>query len=320
MGGPEAIPRRLYKYREFSSRTLDMVVGDNLYFADPATFNDPLDTRPHLDIDVGDDELEGVLRRLVERRVDARMSAAAKAMKAKGAAAQRHIRRHAQNEADRVIADIDYHATNPDREPVAHRHELLRQAVQLELLGRYDKGIVSLAERRDCPLMWSHYGDQHRGICIGYSVPEDAEVDIRQVKYGGRKLVKASSVAAMLEGNKAARREVDDAVLLQKAESWRYEREWRLIGPRGSHWSMLELEEVAFGMRCEEPVKYAVVKGLQDRDRRVEFYELRERRERFDLEVKPLDGSEVCEHFPRRHRTVLEDFGIISGTDEEGAE
>ena len=35
-----AMPERLYEYRDFSNRTLDMVVSDNLFFADPGTFND----------------------------------------------------------------------------------------------------------------------------------------------------------------------------------------------------------------------------------------------------------------------------------------
>ena len=66
--------------------------------------------------------------------------------------------------------------------------------------------------------MWSHYGDQHRGICVGYSVPEDAADEVRRVDYGGDRKVWVSQVAAMLEGNQVARRKVDDAVLLRKAE------------------------------------------------------------------------------------------------------
>ena len=320
MGSGETMPGRLYKYRGFSRRTVDMVVGDNLHFADPGTFNDPLDTRPYLDIDIADGELEGILRTLVERRVEAEMRGAAKAMKVKGARTDELIRRRGRNEADRVVADIDYHATNPDYEPVSHKRELYRQAIESEVLGRYDKGIVSLAERADCPLMWSHYGDEHRGICVGYSVPEDVAGDVRRVAYGGGRRVEVSQVAAMLDGDQGAQREVDDAVLLRKAESWRYEQEWRLIGPRGRHGSNLELEEVAFGMRCEESVKYAVVKALEGRERLVEFYELYETRDGFDLRVEPLDLGELCAFFPRRHRSDWEGFEVVPAIGEERAE
>ncbi len=156
--------------------------------------------------------------------------------------------------------------------------------------------------------MWSHYGDQHRGICVGYSVPEDAADEVRRVDYGGDRKVWVSQVAAMLEGNQVARRKVDDAVLLRKAEGWCYEQEWRLIGPRGIHGSVLELKEVAFGMRCTAPVRYAIVKALEGRESPVEFYALRETHDRFDLRKEPLNVSELCANFPRRYRSVLEDF------------
>ncbi len=102
-----------------------------------------------------------------------------------------------------------------------------------ELLRRYGKGIVSLAERANCPLMWSHYGDQHKGVCLGYSIRVRAAGDLHKISYGGSRLIAASAVAAMLDGDEEARHKVDEAVLTKKAVDWRYEREWRLIGPRG---------------------------------------------------------------------------------------
>ena len=64
-------PARLYKYRGFSNLTLEMLVGDTLYYADPSSFNDPLDTRPTLDADVDAPALESMLTRLVEQRAEA---------------------------------------------------------------------------------------------------------------------------------------------------------------------------------------------------------------------------------------------------------
>jgi hypothetical protein len=67
-------------------------------------------------------------------------------------------------QAERLIAEIAYNTTNPDYE-VADPHQfLLGQCLQEELLRQYEKGIVSLAERPNCPLMWSHYADQHHGL------------------------------------------------------------------------------------------------------------------------------------------------------------
>ncbi len=111
----------------------------------------------------------------------------------------------------------------------------------------------------------------------------------------------------MLAGNESARDQVDEAVLLRKAGSWRYEREWRLIGRRGLQNSPLELEEVIFGMRCEESVKYALVKALEGRSGQVKFYEMREVPDTFQLKKVALkDGDELFVHFPRRSLSTYE--------------
>ena len=259
-------PRRLYKYRDFNDHTLDMVLSNKVYYADPSTFNDPLDTRPTLETDLDEDVLEKILRNFVERRTSAEMKAAAQTIKYGGPNTTAHIEWISRRQADRLIEEIENHATNLDVNYEDHKRLLLEHDIKGELLGQYDKGIVSLTERATCSLMWSHYGGQHRGICIGYSVPDSAIGELYKVKYGGDRLVKASKIAAMLDGNECFRAQVDEAVLLRKATGWRYEREWRLIGPHGLRDSPLELEEIVFGMRCKESVKYAMMKALEGRD------------------------------------------------------
>ena len=254
------LPTRLYKYRDLTARTLGMVVGDQLHFADPSTFNDPLDTRPSVEDDVDKGELGRILRILTERNTAADMRAGAKAMKLTEPRTKDWIEKHSRNQADERIAEIEYGASDPDYDFETALRSQLRYCIELELLRGYEKGIVSFAERDDCPLMWSHYGAQHRGICLGYSVPKKSTEDVQKVAYGGGRLVKASDVGAMLDGDDEARARVDAAVMLRKAESWSYEREWRLIGRRGTEGSPLELEEIIFGMKCKESVKYTVMK------------------------------------------------------------
>ena len=276
------MPNRLYKYREFDSRMLKIVVNDQVYFADPSTFNDPLDTRPSVESDVENGELERILRALLEQRG--------------------HL------QADQLIDDIEYNASDPEYESESLKASLLVQAIEKELLQRYDKGIVSFSERSDCPLMWSHYGDQHHGICIGYSVPSNTAGSIQKVKYNGSRRVQASKIAAMVDGNDGARGEVDEAVLLQKAESWEYEQEWRLIGSRGLKDSPLELEEIIFGMRCDPVAKYIVMKVLEGRDRLVKFFEMREIPGTFRLQKCKFNDDQIFEYFPRRSLSIFEMF------------
>ena len=213
------IPPMLYKYRDLSVRTLSMLVDDNLYFANPSSFNDPLDTRPSLSPNTDDVELERIARLLIKQNVQSRLISAAQTIGFSEPHKSTYIKRYSRLLTDQRIDEINYYASDPDYETEKRRRSLLSQSIESELLKQYEKGIVSLAERANCPLMWSHYGDEHRGICVGYSVPSDTAVDVHKVEYGGSRIVQASSVAAMLDGSDDARREVDRAVLLQKDES-----------------------------------------------------------------------------------------------------
>lgn len=316
MARPSKTSKRFYKYRAFDSRTVEALIEDEVYFADPSTFNDPLDTRPTLEADLAAEEMKRVFLELAERRIAAEMRKGAQLAKFKGPKTTEHIEKRAKGESRRLLGDIEYHAT--DSESYGPLDEalawLLKDAIQDELLRQNDKGIFCLSERFASPLLWSHYADQHRGLCIGYSVPADAKLQFHKVDYQGGRLVKCSDLAAMLAGDMNAKRKVDDAVLLRKAPDWRYEREWRLVGQRGSQGAPLELETVTFGMRCSSAVKFAVVSSLAERRRPLRFYEMHEVSGSFQLKRRSVDVVEMTAHYPRRYREIMECFAPVVDT------
>jgi len=305
--------KRLYKYRAFSALTIDCLLSDMVFFADPSTFNDPLDTKPVVTADVLLADLKQIVRTLIERRLSAEMTAAAKTIRYRGPRTIQHIGQLGHKEVERMLAELAYKATDPEQgDDLDGNHQwLLEQQLQLELMKQYDRGILSLAERNSCPLMWSHYGDQHHGLCIGYRVPDSGVASLHRVHYGGSRLVEASKVARMLDGDPLARKDVDEAVLLRKAGDWRYEKEWRLIGQRGLADCPLELEDVTFGLRCKDTVKAAVVKALDERSRPVGFFEIREVHGTFRLKRARVDTVELSVSYPRRAAAATEGFDDV---------
>ncbi len=309
-------PNLLYKYRMFTAQTVDQLCLDQLYFADPLYFNDPLDTKPCVEVDE-DCNLE-VLRRTVTAMINNRciseLSVAAKSIKYFGPKTTAQIEKISASNVKLVLEDAEYAATDPDSgipEAEALRWELA-QIIENELLRQYDKGVVSLAERFDCPLMWSHYGDQHRGICIGFRPPQEAISELQEVIYGGDRKVSAKDVAALvLHGDALARDRVDKAVLFKKAEDWSYEKEWRLIGPKGSIDSALDFAEIVFGMRCPDTVKYALIQTFEKRKRPPEFFEINPVRGTFRLDRKEVDKDELKSRFPRNARSEIEEFSDL---------
>ena len=268
-----------------------------------------MDAKPSLEIDVRDHELEQILRCFVERRTSAEMSAAAESIGYRDSATEDRVKLESRCMADQIIGQIEHDADYSDYSSKDQKRFLLRMHIQEELLRQFDKGIVSLAAQASCPLMWSHYGDEHRGMCIGYSVPNNASCGLHKVKYGVSRLVQASKVAAMVDGNDLAQKEVFEAVLLQKSENWKYEQEWRLIGRSGLHNSPLELEEIIFGMSCGEMTKYVTMTVLRGRTRPVKFYELREVPGTFNLAKHTLTyNHERFHRFPRRYLSTSDLF------------
>lgn len=309
------IPKRLYKYRAFSDLTAQILVTDSIFFASPSTFNDPLDSKPYLTPDLEVEQLKSLFGSMVEQRRNSELHVAANSLNYRGPKTMAHIRRHSLKAAAEAMKIITYNASASDGNQVEALKFFLAQAIEQELMRRYGAGIFCLAERADCPLMWSHYANQHKGVCLGYSVPPGVEDNVMRISYENDREVKASDVAAMLSGNEQAKKRVDSAVLCRKAPSWGYEREWRLIGEQGLQRNPLELEEVIFGMRCSSGVVFSLVKALEGRERQVKFFQMRENRISFDLEKAKLEFDEMEARFPLRSNDIYDWFEVISDSE-----
>ncbi|TXH90318.1 MAG: DUF2971 domain-containing protein [Rhodoferax sp.] len=301
--------KMLFKYRSFSAKTVESLVCDRLYMANPADFNDPMDTRPVVECDIDLDSLQELVATLIERRLKDELTKAAEKIRYRGPKTFEQIDRLSLGHVQKTLNEVAYNATNPDYENADEASKwMLVSLLEKELLQQYTGGVFSMAEKANCPLMWSHYGDQHRGLCIGYSIAKGWPSNLYQVEYGGSRLIKTSLISRVIDGDISAKSELDKAVLLRKARSWSYEREWRLIGKRGLIDSIFELEDVTFGFRCPSEVKWAVFSALRDRSRTVNFYEIREVHGKFTLKRHQLDTDELGISYPRRARDATDVF------------
>jgi hypothetical protein len=77
-------------------------------------------------------------------------------------------------------------------------------------------GILCFSQRWDRILQWSHYADRHRGICLGFDVP-NLQSKFGEVKYRGHKL----AFPPRLDMSFSWR------MLRTKYSGWSYEEEWR---------------------------------------------------------------------------------------------
>ena len=112
-------------------------------------------------------------------------------------------------------------------------------------------GILCFSKGWSNPVLWSHYADGHRGICLGFDVP--AEGLLRPIRYVSERtpLPMPPTPEAM------------DELLFTKHTDWSYEEEWRgwfQLDQRDAsgHYfysfdEKIQLREVTVGPLCATP-------------------------------------------------------------------
>ena len=307
-------PKKIYRYQRFSAKAVDSLCRDVLHFAAPTAFNDPLECQPTVESDSDRETLRLVLTQLIRRRVEAESLASLKIAKLNGKRASAHAKRLGKQAAHDELANIAYHATNPEYEVSKEDAEcwLLNSKIQDEFLRQYNRGACCFSSVFKNPLLWSHYGDQHRGMCIGYDLNRNPKPKLHKVEYGGDRIVLTSLIAdALLNNDPKSQELLERKVLLQKASPWRYEREWRLIDNRGVQDSPLALKDVTFGLRCPSSVMHAIIMALESRENEVKFYGMREIPGSFKLRREPVDIDNMRVNLPRTAKSGPEIFGPI---------
>ena len=109
-------PNKIYRYQRFCELTISALCNDQLFFSSPSAFNDPLDCQPMVESNSDIEELRSILRELISRRVEAEVSKSLKHAKLIGDAATTHSRNIAVKASSDELANISYHATNPEYE------------------------------------------------------------------------------------------------------------------------------------------------------------------------------------------------------------
>ncbi len=271
---------KLYRYRSLNCQTIETLCTDQLYFSSPADFNDPMDCRPSVKEDSDKDSLKKILIELVSRRVkqetlDALSKANLKHKEGAEGYAEKLSIGAAQYEIEHAL-----HLAHMELDE-GHEYDVgeaesscLISFIETELLKRYEHGVCCFSSVDDCLLLWSHYGDEHRGICIGYESDNEIDKNLMKVEYGAKHEVLTSYILdVLLSNDKDKQLKLDRAVLCYKAPSWKYEKEWRMIDKLGLRPSPLILKDVTFGLRCSCVLKYVVCIALEGYEN-VQFFEM----------------------------------------------
>ena len=192
-------PPRFCRYRTLGGPSGDWV-RDSIfhgkhYFSSPLSFNDPFDCRPNFTLNGSKVQLQKYYEGLVARH-----------MPELGRDARRA-------EARRRLSDPAYDQRLP-KNMVGFR-QMYHETVTAHV------GVMCLSEVHDDILMWAHYGDSHRGVCLIFDPTEPFFATAQPVRYRATRPIVNPLVNTQDE--------MLDAAMFTKSDHWAYEKEWRIL-------------------------------------------------------------------------------------------
>jgi hypothetical protein len=267
------VPKTLYKYCSLNATSLNGILRRQPWHSPSKWFEDPLDCKPSLIADIPADELVELLRKLLS---DTGLP---------------------EDEIELRIKKIAYESKTADlagrrARPVGYL-SLLAEAVRDQLHGQLGaRGVLSLSERWDEPLMWSQYADQHRGVCLEFEVDSAGARSLRPVDYAASRAVRASDAYDWrCTWDEEAGSRVADTFFYSKASPWSYEKEWRDVrNEADSNPARFTLSAVHLGFRTEPAWRTIVLQALQAQGA-LTIYEIRVNEDRFALHRHVLAGD-----------------------------
>jgi hypothetical protein len=205
-----------------------------------------------------------------------------------------------KKQAENIINELRYSSTEyGDYKTDTSVDKYLKQRLGSQIKELLDgemtrKGIFSLSETWKSPLMWSHYADEHRGVCLEYDTTQMPHPNIATVDYRSPRSVKASDLIEWkLKASSEAELRVHHTYFFSKSPQWRYEKEWRdIIQPSGAHGTSFPISAIYFGLRCELAVITSIVKLFSGHSP-IGFFEIYPLDDSFRLKRRKVDRDEI---------------------------
>lgn len=215
------VPSRMFQYKSVSSKKIESLKDDTIWFTSPLRFNDPYDF--HLFIDP-----------LKLRQVAAFAVLQNVASESELASINCRLQQGAEyTDILLGVIDPDGRMSNiPGAEAEFRRNaQILLQKEVIGISAVYKRikekiGISCFSERNDSPLMWAHYASSHTGFCVEYDFAGSSISSLIYPVLYEDEIFECSCVF-----DEKTKEQVMIAALV-KSKDWAYEKEWRVISTK----------------------------------------------------------------------------------------
>lgn len=258
------VPEYLYKYRPFSGEcdiefARQIVCENTIFFAPPCTFNDPFDSRPAFTFDAPLEEMRAYYHRMCSKRMP------------------QITEQECEAELERILADPDTDLRTPQGQ---QKIQQLHSSTLAERIG-----VLCMSATNDHILMWSHYADCHKGICLRFDARAAFLREARPIGYESRReLINPF-------------RDQDEAMaaktFLMKSRHWHYEGEWRALryeGPGLVAFAPEALTGIVLGAHASRESEELLREWAARRAKPLELLRAYPDQQEFRLHIRPLES------------------------------
>ena len=238
----------LYKYMPWNEFTKKSIDDEEFWFSSPIQFNDPIDCGISLNT-IGNTPL-------LKNTLNTGFSEIGKAV---GGSIKNPFKTELVTESiQQLVNSLTQKSEALSAESREAKQDFVARKELKEKLASL--GILSLSELGDNILMWSHYAQQHKGICVEFERVASNILGSSSSTLPVRYSIKAPIIDAWHYriANKEEQNEMELSLALAKANDWAYEREWRVIktdAANRTHSLGSKINSITLGLRVEESTK-----------------------------------------------------------------
>lgn len=214
-------PNFIYRYRPINSFFDDIFIKNSLWFSNPQDFNDPFDCRVLIDTKNTFDE----------------------------------IRSYLEGQGVSVCLSKTL-AQNVLKKPKEF-NKTINESIEKNI---YVSGICCFSKVCDNILMWSHYTNSHKGVCLKYDITKDPDFFMTPVYVNYQKEYEPLNYIR-------EQKEILNKLIRVKSLDWEYEKEIRILKPQNSgliSYKKEALVEVIFGCKTDKNEITRIKKLLKD--------------------------------------------------------
>jgi hypothetical protein len=273
----------VYKYETINEHLFENLEKNQLYFEDPRKYNDPLDSKVNGHIEYTEKQFYEYI------------------LNSNSGANQIQV----QNHINQLIRKEEF------------KRDTKTGLIKEDVESRSSSLTCCFSEKRNNILMWSHYANKHKGICLNYKtiqVPRTPNfrhtttlrltvnsipTQLFEMKYQTKKPTYKNYAEVIIQND--AESLFDN--LLTKSICWKYEKERRIISlvqKNIQNFKKEELEGIIFGLKVKHYDAYKVHKIMEkyyiNKGININFYKPAESKINYTLNITKIEEDKIDDY------------------------